>query len=344
MNDDSLSAAQIPTTTLDGEAERRYVDRLLAILRAARLNLYYPDARRLRSHVEAMHPQVHRGLYEGLEMNLEAGLPSYQAWTRVQTDVEIAGEQLSQLGDAETLEKKAISDGESIHAKLLKKHRYYSEIRDTELAPLGGMDVKLRRVDSRQNKAYFHVVLDKLDASGLFVRFSIDLAQESSAWSDKVVRLDEETAEHTEQFQSLIYRFTSLDAEFTFAKLAGLGGLEVEMVAKGTVGPIFFAPEQAPDGLADLLAGREGAFVGTFSLDKVAGDIAETRDNDPLESMITDRMSDQARQVYRTARETYDYRAYKDRKFVVPRELVGEIREFCAERGTKNIVYRTRGR
>lgn len=342
MNDELISGAQIPTTTLEGEAERRYVDRMLRILRAARLNLYYPDGRRLRSHIEAMHPQVHRGLYDGVEINLDSGLPSYQSWTRVQTDVEIADDQLEQLGSRSKLEHKAESSDEAIHEKLLRKHDYYSEIAQTQLTPLGEMDVQLRRVDTEENKAYFHVVLDKLDASGLFVRFSIDLAQESSAWSEQVVRLDEETAEQTEEFQSLVYRFTSLDAEFTYAKLAGLGGLDVQMVAKGTVGPIFLAREQAPERLRPVFDGSEGGFVATFSLDKVAGDIAETRDNDPLERMITDHLSAEARGVYEKARERFDYRAYKDRKFVVPGELVGAIRDFCSEQGTKNIVYRAR--
>lgn len=342
MSDDAVSSAQLPSTTLQGKAERTYVERLLAILRAARLNLYYPNARKLRSHVRAMHPDTHRGLYDGIEINLDSGLPTYREWTRIQTDVEIADQELEKLGSRDELESKADREGESIHGKLLRKHRYYSEIRDVELAPLGTMDVQLRRVDSDDNKAYFHVVLDKLDASGLFVRFSIDLAQESSAWSDPVVRLDEETAEHTEQFESLVYKFTSLDAEFTFAKLAGLGGLDVEMVAKGTVGPVAFAPEQSPEALAPLFDAAEDASVATFALDKVGGDIAETRDNDPLESMITEHMSEEARRVYRKARDKFDYRAFKDRKFVVPEPLVSDVRNFCESRGTQNIVYTPR--
>lgn len=344
MNDQDLRDGQLPSTRLDGEAERRYIDRIVGILRTARLNLHYPDSRRLQSHLEAMHPEVHRGLYDGLAVHLDSGLPTYREWTRVQTDVDIADDQLAKLGDRHTLADKAEAEDSPIHAKMLKKHDYYSQIRETELSPLGEMDVQLRRVDTDAKTAYFHVVLDKLDASGLFVRFSIDLAQQSSAWSDPVVRLDEETAEHTEEFQSLVYRFTSLDAEFTFAKLAGIGGLQVEAVAKGTVGPIYLAKEQAPEPLRPLFDRTDDSFVATFSLDKVAGDIAETRDNDPLESLVTDRMSSEARRVYENARRTYDYRAFKDRKFVVPPALVEPTREFCAERDTQNIVYPFRER
>jgi hypothetical protein len=335
-----LSNTKLDATLLDGEAEATYVDRLGLILRRARLNLYYPDARKLQTHVQCLSPTVHRGLYPGVEINLASGLPTYREWTRVQTDVDIAAEQIHKLGSRRALEKKARQGDEGIHRKLLKKHKYYSDIQGKETSPLGDMDVALRRVEHEKNTAYFHVILDKLDASGLFVRYSIDLAQTSSVWNQQVVRLDEETAEHTEQFQSLIYKFTSLDSEFTFAKLAGLGGLSVERVAKGTVGPIYFAKEQAPPAL-EVLFNTEGVdpFVAMFTLDMVAGDIAEDRDNDPLEVAMTEAMSDAARQTFHDAREQFDVRTFRDRKFVVPRRMIPAVREFCEARGTKNIVY-----
>ncbi len=357
-----LDGAAIPTTTLTGESERRYVDRLLSILSSARLNRRYPDARAMRSHLRALHPEIHRGLYDGAEMNLDSGLPSYKEWTRVQTDVRIAEDQLRQLGPREALaERVDQADDDSppgggretdIHAQQLRKHDYYSDIRDTDLVPLGDMTVKLRRIDTDSQTAYFHVVLDKLDASGLFVRFSIDLAQQNSAWSENVVELDDETARHTEQFQSLIYKFTSLDAEFTYAKLAGLGGLDISSVTKGTVGPMYFAPEQAPEQIRPLFSGSSSSgrrlsdgeqpsndVIATFSLDRVAEDVTEHRDNDPLDSTFVDQLGDDARQVYEKARQHYDYRTFRNRKFVVPGNRVEALREWCRERGTKNIIY-----
>lgn len=328
----------IRSTMLSGEAEARYIDRLYRILRSARLNLHYPDSRKLQSHIRCLHPKVHRGLYDGVQVNLDSGLPTYREWTRVQTDVSLAAEQLDKLGSRAQLEKKAAS-GKAIHQKLLTKHEYYSDIVGAELSPLGDMEVKLRRVEHRARTAYFHVVLDKLDASGLFVRYSIDLAQTDSAWNHQVVRLDQENAEHTEEFQALIYKFTSLDAEFTFAKLAGLGGLEVQKVAKGTVGPLYFAPEQAPPQLRGLLEGRGDAFLAMFSLDMVANDIAEDRDNDPLDSIMSRSMSEEAARAYEHVRDEANCKVFKDRKFVVPRAMISDVREFCSSNGTKNIVY-----
>jgi hypothetical protein len=336
---DILRGSAVRATELTGEAEAEYVQRLYRILRAARLNTHYPDARKMQAHVRCMSPRVHRGLYDGVQVNLDSGLPTYREWTRVQTDVGIAGEQLAKLGPRSKLEQTARDSGRDIHQKLLAKHQYYSDIEGTELAPLGNMDVALRRVVHETNTAYFNVVLDKLDASGLFVRYAIQLSQTASVWNQQVVRLDEETAEHTEGFQSLIYKFTSLDSAFTFAKLAGLGGLEVERVAKGTVGPIYLAAEQAPEALGELFEGGGDRFVAMFSLDMVAGDIAESRDNDPLEDSMIAGMDAKARQTFERAHQKFDVRTFRDRKFVVPRQMIGKMRAFCEARGTKNIVY-----
>lgn len=334
-----LPGAKIPSTLLTGDAEREYIKRLLVILRRARLNLYYPDARALGSHIEGMSPRFHQGLYPGVEMNLSSGLPTYKEWTRVQTDVTLAADQLRQLGARSALEPKARAQPDSIWAKQLKKIDYYTAQNGRKLAVLGDMSVALRRIDPATQTAWFHVVLDKLDASGLFVRYAIDLSQQASAWSKPVVTLDKETASHTEEFQSLIYKFTSLDSEFTFAKLNAIGGLSVERVAKGTIGPFYFATEQAPPTLRPLLEQTPGSFIAMFALDMIAEDLTEDRDNDPLDDLLIDKLSDEGKRGYQLAREKYAYKCFKDRKFVVPRQLVAPLQEFCKEHGTKNIIY-----
>jgi hypothetical protein len=333
-----IKGAKIQSELLTGADEEAYVRALSGAIRAARLNLYYPEARALRAHVEALAPRTHRGLYGGVERNIKSGLPTYKEFTRVQTDVRIAGDQLRQLGGREALAAKAAGSAAEIHARQLAKHDYYTDLLDRPLAPLGEMSVALRRVDPESRTAWFHVVLDKLDASGLFVRYAIDLSQRSSAWSKDVVTLDDETAQHTEEFQSLIYKFTALDAEFTFIKLAAFGHLEVERVAKGTVGPFYFGPEQAPAPLKPMLS-APGAFVAMFALDMVADDVAEDKDNDPLDDLLADKLSQQAQKGYAAAREQYAYKCFKDRKFVAPRAVVPALRAFCAEAGTKNIIY-----
>jgi hypothetical protein len=333
-----LEGAAIPTRTLAGEEEEAHVSALIAALRAARLNAQFPDARRLASHLGVLSPRVHRGLYDGLEVDLRSGLPSYKEWTRAQTDVRIAADQLRQLGPRAQLEQRARrSPGVAVHQRQLLKHLYYSDLERVELAPLGDMSVALRKLDPAARRAHVHVVLDKLDVSGAFVRYSIDLAQTDGGQAERIVTLDRDTAASTEAFRSLIYAFTSYDAEFTFVKLAALGNLAVERVVKGVVGPFCVPWTRAPAQLEPLLG--PGKLVAMFSLDTAATDLAADRDNDPFEDLLLDRLSAEARVGYEEARRRYGYKVYKDRKFVASRDLVEPLRKVCAEARASNLVY-----
>lgn len=337
--DAGIRGATVPTRTLTGEEESTYVATLQAILRAARLNSQYPDSRLLLSHLSALAPEVHRRLYQGVQADLRSGLPSYKEWTRVQTDVRLAQDQLRQLGPRAALEDKVRrSPDTEIHTKQLAKHHYYSALLGVQLTPLGDMKVVLRRLDPKERRAHFHVVLDKLDVSGAFVRYSIDLAQTDDFWTERVVVLDDEAASHTEVFRSLVYKFTSYDAEFTFVKLATIGNLTVERVIKGVIGPICFPWVHGPEALRRMLASEQQC-VAMFALDMAATDLAADRDNDPFEDLIVDRLSPEARFGYDQARQKYGYHVFKDRKFVASRELIDPLRQLCASENSKNIIY-----
>lgn len=333
----------IPTTLLTGPVEAAYVKRLVEVLRLARLNTHYPDVRRLRSHVEAMSPALHTGLYPGLEIDLRSGLPTYREWTRVQTDVQLAGQLLDDLGPVAELERRSGAGTDPIYQRQLAKHHYYKALVGRPTATLGSMSVQLRRVDPASQTAWFNVVLDKLDASGLFVRFTVDLSQRATVWNRPLVRLDADTAQHTEELQSLIYRFTSLDAEFTYFKLVTFGHLQVERVVKGTVGPVVFPGRPATDALSALLEGRDEGFIACFPLDMVATDLAADRDNDPLDDLLSARLSEEARPDYERARAEHGYHVFKDCKFVTSPSLSASLEEFCGRMGTKNIIHAVRG-
>ncbi len=336
--DGGIAGASVPVRSISGSEESAYVKTLVSILRAARLNNQWPDARTLASHLSALAPEVHRGLYPGVETDLRSGLPSYKEWTRVQTDVRLAADQLHQLGDRPALAAKAKRSGAaSIHAKQLAKHDYYSRLTRVQLTPLGDMQVALRRLEPERRCAHFHVVLDKLDVSGVFVRYSIDLAQRDDFWTERIVVLDDEAAQHTESFRSLIYKFTSYDAEFTFVKLATIGNLTVERVIKGVLGPICFPWIQGNDRLRRLLEPEQ--VIATFALDTAATDLSADRDNDPLEDLIIERLSADARAGYEEAQRRFGYRVFKDRKFVCSRPMVNPVRALCESEKTKNIIY-----
>jgi hypothetical protein len=331
------AAPTVPARLLAGAEEDAYVRRLRDVLAAARLGAHYPDGIRLGAHLRVLSPEVHRGLYPGLEVDLRSGLPTYREWTRAQTDVRVAADQLRQLGSREELERKAGGKRGAIHEKQLLKRDYYAAIADAPLAPLGEMAVALRRVEPEKRRAQFHVVLDKLDASGLFVRYSIDFAQTAEAWSRPLVVLDADDARHTEGFRSLIYQFTSLDTEFTFLRLATMGGLEVERVVKGVVGPVCFPWTQGEPAVRELVP-PDGC-VAMFALDMAATDVPADRDNDPFADLLRDKLTPDARDEYEAARKRYGYKVFKDRKFVAPRSAVALLKALCESRGARNVIY-----
>ena len=310
---------------------------------------------------------VHGGLYPPLALDVRSGLPTFREWTRVKTDLDMAAEILAGLPPEAELAERAHRAGGGIWGKQLLKHRYYTAIARAELAPIDHMEVRLRRVEPETRTAHFNVTLDKLDNRGLLVRTTIDLSQRDSHWDHPMLTLDEETAVHTRAFRSLIFRFATLDAELTFARLAATSNLEVEKVVKGTIGPVFMPRVRAPepvvrwfdsdagpgacpshrtapgaDGLGQILEPRDresGAMVATFSLDLAAPDLARDRDNDPLDDLIADRFSELARAEYLAARKRWGYHVFKDRKFVASEALAGAVRELCAEHGTRNVIY-----
>lgn len=325
-----------PSVRLTGPDESAYLKRLLRIIRAARLNLFFPDVRRISDHIGVLRPEIHGGLYDGVDIDRRTGLPHYTAWIRGQTDVRLAPKMLAELGDARTLEAKAKKSPGTIHEKQRDKQRYYAKIERKQLAELGGMQVALRQIDKGESKAYFSVVFDKLEASGLFVRYTIDLVQSTSAFGETVVDLDGETAKHTDAFAALIYKMASLDAELTFLRLSELGGMRVERVTKGTIGPIFSRWVPASPALAPILESDDD-FVASFGHALVAVDVADHRDNDPFPELSAEEAVDAGDRA--AARAKHGYHVFKDRKFVVPRARAEALREIVGGVQKRCIIY-----
>ncbi len=330
-----MRGATVPSVTLDDDEARAYASRMPRIMRASRLNSHYPNASGLGGHIGVMNPDVHRGLHKGLEVDERTGLPTYKAFTKVQSDAAVAANQLNVLGSREVLERKAARDPEGIYAKQLAKYDYYSQLVNADQIPLGHMEVRYRKRDNGRD--YFNVSLDKLDVSGVFVRYAIDCSQVISS-SDQIAKVDErEVAQHTDSFRSLIYQFTSLDAEFTLVKLASMAGLDVERVVKGTVGPFYFPFTNTPDVFAEFV--EKHGFIATFGLDMAANDVTDDRNNDPLTSFIMKTVSDEVAEGYGIARQRIGYKVFKDRKFVCARAGVNELREIIKGLGCNTIIY-----
>lgn len=320
-----------------------YLERVCALIQSARLNDQYPASHRLVAHLQAMTSSVTQDLYPGVAVERESGLPTYKDWARVRTDASLAAEVLSHIAPLEQLQARAAQEPEGVHARQLVKRRYYTALVERPLMPLDAMHVELRRVEPETRQAFFHIVFDKLDARGRFVRYTLDVAQQSSFWTRAMIQLSEDHAQHTQELRSMVYRYASLDAELMLVSLAAHPSISVERVIKSTLGPFFLREISQDDPLAGLLQGSEAA-IGSFALDMAAVDVAQDADNDPIDDLMSASLSKEARADYEIARKSLGYHVFKDRKFVADRDSKRALEAYCQQAGTRNIIYPLRKR
>ena len=338
-----------------------YLELLGRGLQAARLNNSFPDRRQFQNTIDTLRDALRHRVYGELYVDARAGLPNLASMTRVCTDHEVAAQSLARMGARAPLE--ARREEAEVFARLAAKHAYFERLQKLELAPVDHHRVLLRRHDPATGTAAFRIELTKLDASGVYLRLLIELTQVSSLWRRKVIDLDEdgETAAANEAFRSTVYRCADLDAETLFVRLHGIEGVRVERVARGVIGPALFSlpagegvmvrrTAEAPDdplGRAwhawSLGAGaaetERPELLVAFATDCAAGDIREEKSNDPLSPLLAARLAPAEIARYRSLRERYPFKVFKDRKFVATPGLKAMAQAVCAAAGTRNILY-----
>ncbi len=305
--------------TLSGSACELYCDQLSGAIKAARLNQFYPDSRLTISNIDAMKPSYHFGAHENLKVDLTSGLPTYHEWTLLHADQKVAAESVYKMGTLSELEEKAANHSNAIFEKQLRKKKYYTNLLKLKPAPLGDTTSRLR--GRKEGVTSFLVCLDKLDVNNLFLRYSIDLSQTSG---ESLILSADEVATESDSMQSLVYRFASLDARYTFITLDAMAGIKVEKVTKGTIGPVFFqGGKNIPQWLNEFV--NSHGMVASFGIEMAALDIVDNSSNDPL--------------FPENSEQNTPFRIFRDRKFVVAKEKVSIFRELLRKEGYKSIVY-----
>ena len=76
-----------------------------------------------------------------------------------------------------------------------------------------------------------------------------------------------------------------------------------------------------------------------FATDSAAGDIREEKSNDPLSPLLALRLAPAEAARYRSLRERYPFKVFKDRKFVATPGLKAVAQAVCEAAGTRNILY-----
>lgn len=349
------------TQALRGAVVPAYLGGLIKALAAARLNNTFPDRRRVQGSLECMKLAMDSALYEQVYVDARAGLPNMASFTRVVTDHQVAQGSLSRMSATSHYEQKR--DEAEVYARLLDKRRYFEAIQVLPYAPLDEARVQLRRHDPATGTAEFRLDLTKLDATGLYVRITIELTQVGSMWRRKVIDLDAdgESAAAEQAFHATVYRNASYDAEHLFIHMHDLEGVSVDRVQRGVIGPVLFRlpsehgpivpaePEQGNPRLGhawrrwlETASSDAPELIMCFQTDIAARDVREEKSNDPLEDLLSAGIQDSEKARYQHTRERFPFKVFKDRKFVTTRGTEGLVKAVCQAAGTKNLVYRLR--
>ena len=280
-----------------------YLAQVVAVLQAARLSRAWPDVRLLVSHLGGM------ATLGPLKVG-PMGLPTWSIWSQLVSDQAAAGSILAGLPDLETLRAQAATDSADVHRRRLQRREYLEALQGRPLAPLGRVEGRVRRQTADGQEV--QLVLDKLDASGVFVRITVDLSQ--SRDQVPLARLDLKPDTEVDPVRTVIYRSSAVPAELLFIQLADMPDLVVHRVAKGTIGPIEL---------------DRGA-VGHFAFDVAERRAEANRWNDPINQPLSSLAEVRAQR---------GYRVLTDRKFVVTADRRAEVLACCEAAGTRNVIY-----
>jgi len=324
---------------LTADAADRFLDRVSALVRAARLNTYFPPAERLLRNLCALHSRTHGGLYPQLSLEGRAGLPSLKEWARVQNDLEMAESAMSGLPPLASLRERLGTDPEG--KERLRKLEYCSRLLALAPPPLESMDVELRHLEEDCGIVHVRVIVDSVLPDGLLLRWTVELAE-----SLKLVESQELLIRNGEGFyptpelaaQLSMLSTAPLGSEQAFLNLSALPGVTVQRVAKATLGPFCLGelPPAAPFG--PLLAIAGGAFA-TFSFEVAGRDVVRDGSNDPLPHMLLESLAPDVLAECERSRIRLGYRVYRDRKFTTDATTQPVLESLCHAAGTRNIIY-----
>ena len=288
-----------------------------ALLKGSRLGQQWVDPRPVAGHLAAMHPQIHRGLGAEVVPETSSGLPGYVHWQRVVADRGLAQEGRAVLGDEAQLRQRAEARGLPVDHKQLARFEYYTALLAGPLLVLDAVDVRLRRREGEV--AHLHLVLDKVEADGRFLRVSVLVAQRGH---QGLVRLSDDLVGSTRALHDLIFRQASLDVEPLWVALADQPGLVVERIEKATLGPVV------PRGAGPWAATVAGPVL-CCPLEVAALDLAADHDGDPLAP---------ATEALRAARLHYGFKVSRERRFVVQTAGEGPLKQWCRGVGRPSVV------
>jgi hypothetical protein len=291
---------------LDVGAADAYVQTFGRAVEALRLNRHFPDWERVRAHVSAM-------AGAGLRLDPTSGLPVPREWIRARVEAELkAGRGVETAGSR--TESQGRSSGSAREAGALRPS---SEGTPTSAAhaPLPARDVQVALRNVHDGRASYAVRVDRLDV------VTATLARYSLVLSDRVGRTVSEgelSLRAADSFRTTLELLSTQDAALAFAALRE-GGLEVEDVVRGVIGPAVLPGRAGPPVPA-------AGLVLSACLERASVDLTGQRVDDPLVDSLV---------VFHDARIGLT----RARKWAAAHPDVEGVRAWLTSRGSRGLVY-----
>lgn len=310
-------------------------------MRGGRLNKFYPDPEGLDSLYKAMGdlPEEEPSLL----ISLKTGMPGEKEISKIIADKELAP-RILKAASPEELQKR----GDAASLRMLKKHAYFTFLDQSRIPRRTHLEMWLRQVDENKRIAYFTTIFERFDPTeGVFVRYTIQLAQQHARWSKAQVELQGDDLQYTQGFRNVISRYSSDEAEFAFILLSDLPNIEVQEVVRGRVGPMWFDGVLMPPEIEDLMKKHPGNFILNLPSERVnapsekaASSVREDKNCDPFARFYRESLSPEVRGLADARAEKLGYHVFKERKFCCTRGIETPFKQLLARHGHKCVIYR----
>lgn len=332
------SFERTPMQRLVGERAEAYCKLLEGLIRGGRPSNSYPSGRGVGNLVYLLRPSTNRGLSNELKVNLHNGLPSEPDIGRVIADKDIC-QKLLRSHDVAAVRERV----DEASKRLVNRLEYYHDVEKRRLPERFRLDLKLKRIDEKQQIADFIAVFERFDpGEGVFTRYNIHLQHQSDRWSKPKVELMGDDLRYTEEFRNVISRYSSDEAEFAFILLSDIPGIKVQEVSRGRIGPLWMKGILAPEPIKELLDKHPGNAILNFPFEKVFLPEVEGRtdeNRDPFARLYRQSL-DEENQILADARaKKLGYVVHKERKFACTKPILAPLRALCQELGKPCVIY-----
>jgi hypothetical protein len=248
------------------------------------------------------------------------GLPPWSTWAEVMAEQRLG----ATLPPADIDEAGLVGDG--ARARLRRREAAARLLAAVPPLPLESGRVEVRRLEGR--RAFVTLTLDRIGATGLFVRVGADVSVVVDGAARSIV-VEDDRARVTAPLVAVLERSAALPAPALAVQLAASGvDVVVERVTRGVVGPMSVAARGR--GLQDL-AGADGGVL-VMSFEELHAEVAENADNDVF-------AGDDLQTLWQALPPSLrGLKVFRDARVVATPTAAERVRALAARRGTKTVV------